>query len=260
MAAPSSRSSRDGFHRLQRIRRKSQVEARQIVPHVICAGRAGQRQDSDFAGEAEYDLRWSCVKLLRERDELRVLQHVSVRSEQGESLIENLALVAEGAHLAIPSEAGEAAVLDEGREFRGEWPPFARGVATKRYSRQDTERGRRRAPSASPPRLRSLRRSNHRGRTARAAGSSRRGRCRDVRANWPTTARPELRSLLRDRRAGGGPARVGRCISSGGRGRRGSRCRCDRPRPDLRRLRLRSSACAGWRCRWRESPCKGRAR
>jgi hypothetical protein len=44
-------------------------------------------------------------------------EHLTICSQQRESLIDDLALVAKRSYFAIPSEAGKASVLDEGREF-----------------------------------------------------------------------------------------------------------------------------------------------
>src|SRR5215468_7823363 len=46
-----------------------------------------------------------------------MLDYFLIRGEQGKSLIDDVSLVAEFAHVAVPSEAGEAAVLNELRHL-----------------------------------------------------------------------------------------------------------------------------------------------
>ena len=58
---------------------------------------------------------FSCVGQF---DHRRMLQHLGIRGEQRESLIDNLAFSRQnGPHFAIPAQAGEAAILHECRQF-----------------------------------------------------------------------------------------------------------------------------------------------
>src|SRR5581483_3376264 len=100
----------DCFHD---IRRKGQGQTRQILLQVFGVAAAGQWQDADSAGETEDHLRGSNSQVAGEGDEGRVLQDLGIGGEQRESLVGDVVAGAEVAHIAIPSETSETAVLDE---------------------------------------------------------------------------------------------------------------------------------------------------
>ena len=185
-------------------------EAREIFLHVLGVGSAGQRQHPNRAREAEHHLRRSCVQPRRERNQRGMPQHFRIRGEQRESLISNLALVAELHVLRDPIRVGQSSGSGRRQGVPSERPPFAPGVAARHCSRRADAFVRRHALFASPPTLRRLHPSSRNRRTARATRSCQRGRCPDVRANWLKIARPEPRGAPRDRRAADGPDHAGR--------------------------------------------------
>ena len=56
----------------------------------------------------------SGVGSLCDRSQQRMVEHLNVRGQQREALIDNFVLAAEPAHFAIPAEARIAAVLHKG--------------------------------------------------------------------------------------------------------------------------------------------------
>ena len=119
-----------------------------------------------------------------------VAQHLGVGGEQREALVDDAALRAERAHVAVPAAAGVAAVLHERRRL---------GAADRHLlelPQRDVADAEQPRPAGvalaapSPARPRRPRRSSRRPRRGRAARSSRRGRSRGARASWRTTARP----------------------------------------------------------------------
>ena len=84
---------------------------------MLGAGCSCQRQHPNLAGESEDHLRWSYVGLCGEAGDQRVFEHIHIRGEQREALVENLVLAAEAAHLAIPTGDRKATVLHKGGQF-----------------------------------------------------------------------------------------------------------------------------------------------
>src|SRR5208282_2476389 len=106
-----------GLSCMYRVQREREVAAGQILLHVLSFGGAGQRQNSDGAGEAEHDLGRRGVSARGQTGDQGMAWHLLIRGEKRESLIDDFALPAKQSHGAVPAEAGVATVLHECRKF-----------------------------------------------------------------------------------------------------------------------------------------------
>ena len=82
---------------------------------MLGVGGAGQRQHPDRLREAEHDLGRRGLAPRGKAGDQRVAQHLRVGGEEREALVDDRSIPAERSNVAVPAEAGEAAVLDERR-------------------------------------------------------------------------------------------------------------------------------------------------
>src|SRR5208282_738424 len=87
------------LHRLHNVGREHEVEGGQVLLHVPSVGSTGEREHSNSAGEGEHDLSGSGVGFCGEADDQGMAKDLGISCEKGKSLIDDLSLGAEPAHL-----------------------------------------------------------------------------------------------------------------------------------------------------------------
>ncbi len=93
------------------------VADRQVLFHVLGAGRAGQRQHPHGLREAENNLGRGDFVTCGNFGHHWVAQHFRIGSQQREALVHDVSIFAKQSHIAIPAEPGVAAILNERRSL-----------------------------------------------------------------------------------------------------------------------------------------------
>ena len=204
------RSASQRLYLLHRAGWERQLPAGQILFHVLEIGSAGQRQYPNGSRKAEYDLGRSRLSALAASFATKGWRKTSTFAvKKRKALIDDLSFPAKCSHIAIPPEAGIAAVLHKRRDFcrRSHLLQMLQGDVAHS---EPSVRARHRAPSASPPTPRHRLPSIHSRMRGRARHNCRRMACPDARENLPWIERPARKNWQQDHKAAGGPARPGR--------------------------------------------------
>ena len=108
----------DCLNLIYSIRRQFQGAAFKVLFHVfrVCGPR--ERQHADLARESEDNLGRRRVELRGESCDQGMTKDFNICREQRKALVDDVALAAESAHVAVPSATGITAVLDKRRRFR----------------------------------------------------------------------------------------------------------------------------------------------
>src|SRR5207253_2485649 len=101
-----------------------EIVDRQIFAHVIRARGAGQRQDSNLTREPKHHLRGRASDSAGDFAKRRMAQFDDIRGEKREALIRDAVLATKRAHVNVPPEAREAAILHERWLYISEGPQF----------------------------------------------------------------------------------------------------------------------------------------